>query len=116
MSVDVLLNARALVLADLGARGFADAEAVSALEDAVSTRRWWVEQWPAGEAYAAGLVAADVQDALFDAGQRWPLCTTCASIEEHSLRIDPELGGPDPAWVCETSGQAIARLGELTAG
>lgn len=114
--VDVLLNARALVLADLGARGLDDAVGVSLLEEAVSTRRWWVEQWPDGEAFAAGLVAADVQDALFDRGQRWPLCRTCATLEEHALQVEPELGGPDPTWVCESSGRAVARLGELTAG
>lgn len=114
--VDPLINARALVLADLGARGMDDATGVSVLEEAVSERRWWVEQWPDGEKYAAGLVATDVQDVLFDRGHRWPLCRTCPSLEEHSLTIDPELGGPDPAWVCELSGQAVARLGELTAG
>lgn len=113
--VDVLINARALVLADLGARGLADAAGVSLLETAVSERRWWVEQWPDGEAYAAGLVAIDVQDALFDRGQRWPVCHTCATLEEHSLHVDPEIGGPDPMWVCESSGQGVARVGELTA-
>ncbi|WP_211225782.1 hypothetical protein [Nocardioides alkalitolerans] len=113
---DVLLSARALVLADLGARGYADAGGVSLLEAAMGERRWWVEQWPDGQPFVAGLVATDVQDALFDQGIRWPECTTCASLEQHALRIDPELGGPDPVWVCETSGEAIARLGGLTAG
>lgn len=114
MTDAALIAARATVLADLDARGCADAEGVSLLEHALSERRWWVEQWPAGATYVAGLVATDVQDALFDRGQRWPLCSTCASLEEHALRVDPELGGPDPVWVCETSGQAIARLGALT--
>ena len=64
---DVLLAARAAVLADLGARRRADAAAVSILEDALSQRQWWVEQWPQGRHYVAGLVAQDVQDA-FGAG------------------------------------------------
>ncbi|MDF9716078.1 hypothetical protein INN71_03005 [Nocardioides sp. ChNu-153] len=115
MSDVELLSARALVLADLGARGFADAEGVSLLENALSERRWWVEQWPDGLAFVAGLVATDVQDALLDRGSRWPTCTTCPSVEEHALRVDPEIGGPDPHWVCENSGQAIAPLGRLTA-
>jgi len=39
---------------------------VSLLEDAVSVRGWWLEQWTDGAAFVAGLVAQDVQDALFD--------------------------------------------------
>ena len=39
---------------------------VSALDEACSQRRWWVEQWPEGSAYVAGLIAQDVQDALVD--------------------------------------------------
>lgn len=117
MAVDdqVLFTARAKVLADLETRGRADAAGVSALEDALSAREWWADQWPQGEPYVAGLIAQDVQDRLFDEGVRWPLCRTCPVVEEHSLHISPDLGGPDPHWVCEHSGQQIARLGALPA-
>ncbi len=111
----LFLAARALVLADLEARRAATPEVVSALEDAVASRQWWAEQWPEGEVYVAGLVAQDVQDAAFDAGLRWPLCETCRQAPEHSLHIQPDLGGPDPMWVCEESGQAVAGLGRLSA-
>ena len=29
-------------------------------------RRWWLEQWPAGEEFIAGLIAQDVQEQLAD--------------------------------------------------
>ncbi|GCD90805.1 hypothetical protein NLS1_28110 [Nocardioides sp. LS1] len=110
----LLFEARARVLADLQARHQATAEAVSLLEDACADRRWWAEQWPAGEAYVAGLVAQDVQDALLDSVGRWPLCLTCDTDEPlHALHIQPDLGGPDPVWVCEQSDQAVAPLGGL---
>jgi hypothetical protein len=111
----LFLAARALVLADLEARRAATPVVVSALEDAVASRQWWAEQWPEGEVYVAGLVAQDVQDAAFDAGLRWPVCHTCQDAPEHSLHIQPDLGGPDPMWVCEESGQAVAGLGRLSA-
>jgi len=109
----LLFDARARVLADLEARDHATAAAVSALEDAVSTRRWWAEQWPEGEVYVAGLVAQDVQDALFESAGRWPLCLSCGDGPQHALYIQPDLGGPDPVWVCEESGRAVAELGQL---
>ncbi len=69
---------------------------------------------PEGVQYVAGLVAQDVQDALFEAGVRWPLCHTCArEATEHSVYISPDLGGPDPVWVCEVSGDVVAPLGRL---
>src|SRR6476469_8273937 len=108
----LLFDARARVLADLQARDHATATAVSALEEAMSQRTWWAEQWPEGEQYVAGLVAQDVQDALFEAVGRWPVCVSCEG-PEHSLYIQPDLGGPDPMWVCEESGQAVAPLGHL---
>src|SRR5689334_2714769 len=40
--------ARALVLADLVAGEVAEADVVSLVEDSVTQRRWWVEQWPDG--------------------------------------------------------------------
>ena len=109
----MLFDARARVLADLEARDRATPAAVSALEEAVSARTWWAEQWPEGEQYVAGLVAQDVQDALFEVVGRWPLCLGCESGPEHALYIQPDLGGPDPTWVCEESGQPVAALGRL---
>ena len=110
----VFLAARAAVLADLEARRAADADAVSALEDALEQRRWWAEQWPEGSVYVAGLVAQDVQDALLEKVGRWPLCLACGDAPEHPLYIQPDLGGPDPVWVCEESGTEVAPLGRLS--
>jgi hypothetical protein len=110
----LFLAARALVLADLEARQLATATAVSALEEAVASRRWWAEQWPEGEVYVAGLVAQDVQDAVIDSGERWPECLSCRVGPGHTLHIQPDLGGPDPVWVCEESGTAVAELGRLS--
>ncbi|WP_205473864.1 hypothetical protein [Nocardioides sp. SYSU D00038] len=107
-----LFSARARVLADLEACGQATPEAVSLLEDAVSDREWWADQWPEGRVYVAGLVAQDVQDGLFESRGRWPLCRVCEG-PEHSLYIQPDLGGPDPVWVCEESGDVVAPLGGL---
>ena len=111
---DALMTARALVLHDLEVTGAADPGSVSALESSVSTRRWWASQWEEGQAYVAGLVAQDVQDALLDNIGRWPLCRACDELDPHALYIHPELGGPDPTWVCENSGIAVAPLGHLT--
>jgi hypothetical protein len=108
-----LFDARSRVLADLQARGHATPTAVDALEDAVASRKWWAEQWPEGEVYVAGLVAQDVQDALFESVGRWPLCHSCGDAPQHALHIQPDLGGPDPVWVCEESGREIAPLGRL---
>ncbi|MEV7284520.1 hypothetical protein AB0O01_08180 [Streptomyces sp. NPDC093252] len=107
-----LHTARALVLADLAAGEVADADVVSLVEDAVRERRWWVEQWPDGAGFVAGLVAQDVQDALLDRYGRWPLCPVCASGDPHALEIEPELG-PDPHWVCHQAGVKVAALGAL---
>ncbi|MFE3140707.1 hypothetical protein [Streptomyces scopuliridis] len=120
--VDVLEQAlhaaRALVLADLAAGDAARAEVVSLVEDSVSHRRWWVEQWPEGVAYVAGLVAQDVQDALLERYGRWPLCPVCAETEPdepHALEVEPELG-PDPHWVCGKAGVVVAAVGALGSG
>jgi hypothetical protein len=102
--------ARALVLADLTASDVTDAEIVSLVEEAISHRRWWVEQWPGGAEFVAGLVAQDVQDALLERYGRWPLCPICA--EPHALAVEPELG-PDPHWVCEAAGTVVAPVGRL---
>lgn len=108
-----LLHARARVLHDLQASRVATADVVSLLEDALSERQWWIQQWPEGRPYVAGLVAQDVQDALLERVGRWPLCTGCPDDDSHALYIQPELGGPDPAWVCERSGATVAPLGKL---
>jgi hypothetical protein len=111
-SGDPLLNARALVLRDLAAQGLVDPHTVSVVEDSVANRRWWLAQWQRGAAFVDGLVAQDVQDALFDEARRWPVCSDCADPVEHSLSIEPELG-PHPHWVCSESGAVVAPLGHL---
>jgi hypothetical protein len=108
----VLHAARALVLADLVAGAVAQADVVSLVEESVAQRRWWVEQWPEGSAYLAGLVAQDVQDALLDRYGRWPLCPVCGSGDPHALDVEPELG-PDPHWVCHQAGVKVAAVGAL---
>jgi hypothetical protein len=111
---DALLTARALVLHDLEVTRTADPASVSALEAAVTTRRWWASQWAEGKQYVAGLIAQDVQDALLEEIGRWPLCHACDETAAHALYIHPELGGPGPTWVCEHSGITVAPLGGLT--
>jgi hypothetical protein len=111
---DALMNARALVLHDLEVTSKADPGSVSALEASVTTRRWWASQWEEGRQYVAGLIAQDVQDALLADVGRWPLCHACDGLDPHALYIHPELGGPDPTWVCERSGIHVAPLGGLT--
>jgi hypothetical protein len=111
---DCLLAARARVLHDLGARGLADARTVSIVDEVVSARRWWVEQWPDGHAYVACLVAQDVQEALLDTVGRWPLCALHDAEAErpHELRVAPDLGA-DPQWVCEEDGSVVGPVGGL---
>lgn len=114
MDEAVLHTARAAILADLRSRGLEDVMTVSALEEAMSQRRWWVEQWPDGLPYVAGLVAQDVQDALLDVGRRWPECRRCpAAAPVHTLAIEPDLGGPHPVWVCQEAGAEVCPLGAL---
>ncbi len=108
-----LHTARALVLKDLAACGAADPTVVSVVEDAVAGRRWWCREWPDGAAYAPGLVAQDVQEALEEAGVRWPWCPRHdGTADAHQLYIEPELG-PDPVWVCEKDAVRVADLGAL---
>ncbi len=111
-SDDPMMTARALVLRDLEATGVADPEAVSLLEDAVSRRSWWLDQWPGGREFVTGLVAQDVQDGLLERAGRWPVCTACESAT-HALYVDPDLGGPDPHWVCEEAGLVVGPVGSL---
>ena len=110
---DALMSARALVLHDLEMTRAADPDSVSLLEEAVATRRWWASQWEEGKEYVAGLIAQDLQDALLDKVGRWPVCHVCDGLDPHALYIHPELGGPDPTWVCERAGTAISPLGAL---
>ena len=112
---DPIMTARASVLHDLEATGAADAEAVSLLEDAVAQRAWWLEQWPAGHEFIVGLVAQDVQDGLLERAGRWPLCPACEDAS-HALYVEPDLGGPDPVWVCEEAGLEVAPVGRLSPG
>ena len=70
--------------------GTAGVESVSALEAAVSTRRWWTSQWAEGKAYVAGLVAQDVQDALLERVGRWPVCQDCGDAPQ---QVSPRRDG-----------------------
>lgn len=107
-----LHSARARVLEDLATCDIDDPAIVSLVEDAVAHRRWWVEQWPEGVAYVAGLVAQDVQDALLERYGRWPLCPLCDARDPHALDVAPELG-PDPHWVCPVTSTVVAPVGRL---
>ncbi len=109
---DPLLRARAQVLRDLAATQTTDPAAVSLLEEAIATRRWWADQWDQGLPFVAGLIAQDLQDELLGVRGRWPLCPRCPEAT-HALYIHPEIGGPDPTWVCEETGQQVAPLGML---
>lgn len=109
----VVIRARALVLRDLESTGCADPETVSALEAALADRGWWLEQWAEGRDFVVGLVAQDVQDALLESNGRWPLCRACDLLEPHALYVHPDLGGPDPTWVCEQADIHVAPIGEL---
>lgn len=108
--------ARALVLADLKAVDVADADVVSLVEESITSRRWWVEQWPEGVAFVTGLVAQDVQDGLLERYGRWPICPVCGpgadSGGPHALDVEPELGA-DPHWVCSEAGVVVAPVGSL---
>lgn len=114
MDLEAALHAaRAAVHADLAATDICTAEVVSLLEDAVTHRRWWVEQWPDGADFLPGLVAQDMQDALLERFGRWPLCPLHADEgDPHPLSVEPELG-PDAHWVCGLAGAVVAAVGEL---
>jgi hypothetical protein len=104
--------ARALIMADLRADDIVSAEIVSLVEESVAHRRWWVEQWPEGADYVAGLVAQDVQDAVMEHVGHWPMCPLCGSSAPHALDVEPELGA-DPHWVCGKAGVVVAPVGAL---
>lgn len=107
------MRARALVLHDLEGTGVADPATVSVLESALVDRGWWLRQWAEGATFVVGLVAQDVQDALLQTNGRWPLCRACDPQEPHALYVHPDLGGPEPTWVCEQAGIAVAPVGGL---
>lgn len=113
---DALLQARARVVHDLAACGLDTAACVSVVDEAVSSRRWWADEWPEGAQFLTCLVAQDVQEALLDSSGRWPLCradhTGDDDVPEHELRVTPDLG-EDPHWMCEESGVVVARVGDL---
>jgi len=114
MQSDPLDIARAYVLRDLCARGYDDAPTVSLLDQTVSDRRWWVEEWPDGAGFLPGLVAQDLQDALHDRGVRWPQCRSCETDAVHCLHVDPPLD-TEPSWVCDEGAIVVARVGSLGA-
>jgi hypothetical protein len=113
---DALLEARARVLHDLAARGLDNPATVSVVDDVLTARRWWVDQWPDGAPFVACLVAQDVQEALLEQVGRWPLCSATHDPDdepaEHELRVSPDLG-EDPHWVCEEVGVVVAPVGAL---
>ncbi len=112
---DPLLAARALVVHDLVACDLDSALTVSLVDEVLSQRRWWVDQWPDGSSYVACLVAQDVQEALLERVGGWPLCSHHRADDQrepHYLRVAPDLGS-DPHWVCESAGVVIAPVGAL---
>lgn len=106
---DHLTAARAAVAADL-----ADPRWQSALDDAVEHRRWWLAQWPEGAEHVLGLLAQDAQEAVHAVEPGWPSCPeeTCPQRGRHALFVEPDLG-PDPFWVCHTTGLPVAAVGSL---
>ncbi|HEX7186960.1 MAG TPA: hypothetical protein VF423_01940 [Actinomycetes bacterium] len=115
---DALLQARARVLRDLASCSLDTAACVSVVDEVLSARRWWVDQWPDGAAFVTCLVAQDVQEALLDAVGRWPLCQIPHDEDDpvvHELRVAPDLG-EDPHWVCEEGGLVVAPVGALPPG
>ncbi len=113
---DALLHARARVLHDLAARGQDSAATVSVVDEVVTARQWWVDEWPDGAAFVTCLVAQDVQEALLNQIGRWPACSLVHDPDDepgvHELRVAPDLGD-DPHWVCEEGGVVVARVGAL---
>ncbi|MDX2632322.1 hypothetical protein PV381_38190 [Streptomyces scabiei] len=110
--------ARALVLADLAAGRVAEADVVSMVEESVVQRRWWVEQWPDGVPYVAGLVAQDVQDALLERYGRWPLCPVCEDGDPHPRLVahPPRVGSQLRFHVERVRVAEVGALGTALAG
>jgi hypothetical protein len=97
-----LEEAKAVLLAD--ARAHPDL-----VDEAVEGRRWWLQEWPAGEPYLLCLLAQDVQEAVHATDPLWPLCP---EHRDHPLFVEPDLG-PDPFWVCHRTGLPVAPVGSL---
>jgi hypothetical protein len=85
-----------------------------ALDAAVASRTWWLEQWPDGARHVLGLLAQDVQEAVHEHDPSWPPCTeaTCPAVGGHPLLVEPDLG-PDPFWTCHRTGLPVAAVGRL---
>ena len=91
---DVLFEARARVLHDLAARGLDTAAVVSVVDEVVTARQWWVDEWPDGAAFVTCLVAQDVQEALLEPGR--PVAAVPGGARPgrgragpHELRVGP---------------------------
>ncbi|MGI9156678.1 MAG: hypothetical protein ACR2FG_08580 [Marmoricola sp.] len=97
-------QARAAVARDLHDPSYDDV-----VDRCVKHRRWWVEQWAAGEPFLLCLLAQDVQEAVAARDPMWP---RCPEHGDHRLVVEPDLG-PDPFWVCERSGLPVAQVGLL---
>lgn len=111
--IDVLFEARALVLRDLTACDLATAAVVDIVEDIITERRWWVDEWPEGEAFALGQIAQDVQDRLLDEGVNWPVCPRHGlSSHSHDLHVEPDMG-PHAVWTCALDAMRLAPVGQL---
>jgi hypothetical protein len=104
-----LVEAAAAVRRDLGPLGH-DA----ALEQAIATRSWWLDEWEAGAELVLCLLAQDVQEAVHATDPTWPLCseTSCPERFGHALFVEPDLG-PDPFWTCHRTGLPVAPVGSL---
>jgi len=102
-----LADARSAVERDLGP-AYADV-----VPPAVEHRRWWLEQWPDGAPLVLCLLAQDVQEAVHLRNPLWPTCSepSCPEVGRHPLFVEPD--GPDPFWVCHTTGLPVAPVGSL---
>ena len=108
----LLFDARARVLADLQARHHATARGgVGPRGRGVRRASGGPSSGPRAQVYVAGLVAQDVQDALFETRRALAGLPDLRRGPEHSLYIQPDLGGPDPVWVCEESGDVGGAAG-----
>jgi len=103
-----LADARSAVERDLGP-AYADV-----VPPAVEHRRWWLEQWPDGAPLVLCLLAQDVQETVHLRNPLWPTCSepSCPEVGRHPLFVEPDLG-PDPFWVCHTTGLPVAPVGSL---
>lgn len=84
------------------------------LEATVEHRRWWLSEWAEGAPYVLGLLAQDAQEAVHVRDPLWPVCSelSCPEVGRHALFVEPDLG-PDPFWVCHTTGLPVAAVGSL---